>query len=106
MSDEIKPQPVDLAPLQNNLLLEECAANDKIGMIIIPEAHQRKLNQGIVAEKGPLCTSAIELGDVVFFTQHSEHRLDYGGKKYIAVGEEACIGRIRRTKPVNSAPAK
>jgi co-chaperonin GroES (HSP10) len=96
MSD--KTQTVDLSPLQNNLLLEPVPATDKIGMIIIPEAHQRPLNQGVVADKGPLATSAIEIGDIVFFGLHSESRLDYGGKKYIIVAEEACLGRIRKTK--------
>jgi co-chaperonin GroES (HSP10) len=97
MSD--KQNMVDLSPLQNNILLQPVAATDKVGMIIIPEAHQRPLNQGIVAEKGPLVTAAIEIGDVVFFGMHTESRLDYAGQKYIIVPEEACLGRIRKKQP-------
>lgn len=100
---ETKPTTVDLSPLQNNLLLKEVGSVERIGSIIIPEAHQKKLNQGVVADKGPLCTDAILVGDTVFFSMHAEHRLDYGGEKYMIVAEESCLGRIRKTSA--AAPA-
>lgn len=104
MSD--KTSTVDLAPLSNQIILSPSAPVAQIGVIIVPEAHQRSLNQGTVIEKGPLVTSAIEVGDVVFFSMHSEARLNYGGQSYIIVPEESCLGRVRKNTPPTPAPAE
>ncbi len=103
MSDPKNPTPakqmVALSPLHDNLLLEPIPAADRSGGgIIIPEAHIKPLNQGKVVDKGPLVSERIELGDIMFFPLHSEHRLDYAGKKFIVVTESACLGCIRKVK--------
>lgn len=89
-----EPSHVDLKPLQNNLLVEPSEAAQKIGSIFVPEAHQRKMYQGKVLEKGPLCSDAINVGEVVCYSMHSESPLNYGGKSYIFVPEENCLGKI------------
>jgi len=96
MSETITPKKsAELLPLYDNLIMEECAPISKIGHIIVPEAHQKILNQGRVVDRGPLVTEAIQLGDIVFFTQHSESRLAFRGKKFIIAAESACLGIIR-----------
>lgn len=87
---------VNLSPLHDNILLEELEPIKAYGAIIVPEAHQRKLNQGKVVDKGPMVSERIELGDILFFPQHVEHRLDYSGKKFIVVTESNCLGVIRK----------
>lgn len=89
---------VNLAPLGENLLLKPQLASEKIGSIIVPEAVRPLLTQGEVLDRGPLVSDKIELGDVVFFPMHAEHRLNYGDQKYIIVAESACIGMVRKTE--------
>lgn len=89
---------VNLSPLHDNILLEEIPGVDKIGAIIVPEAHVKPLNQGKVVDKGPLVSERIKLDDIVFYPLHSEHRLNYGGKKYIVVTESVCLGLIRKVE--------
>jgi co-chaperonin GroES (HSP10) len=97
------PEHADLSPLQNNLLLRPCRPVDRIGVIIVPEAHQKKLNQGVVMEKGPLCSDAIQIDDIVFFAMHTEHQLGYGGESFTIVAEESCLGRIRKSRTPDCA---
>lgn len=94
-----KPVTVNLSPLHDNILLEELDPIKAYGNIIVPEAHQKKLNQGRVVDCGPLVSpERIKLGDILFFPQHVEHRLDYGGKKFIVVTESNCLGLIRKVE--------
>jgi len=88
-----------LIPLLDNLILEECEPVKMMSGFHVPEAHQRSLNQGFVVDKGPLCgPDPIHLGDIVFFTQHSESKLNFRGRKFIIVSEACCLGIIRGAK--------
>lgn len=83
-------------PFHDNILLEEIAPNEKTGGgIIIPTAHQTKVNQGIVVDKGPDVSDKVKIGDVLFFPLHSESRMEFMGHKFILVTETACLGAIR-----------
>lgn len=84
-----------ITPFHDNVLLEEIPPKKEIGSIIIPEAHQSKLNQGTVVDKGPTCSENIQIGNILFFTMHSESRLEYKGHKFIVVSEANCLGSIQ-----------
>lgn len=106
MSEETTPATtpkVQLIPLLDNLVLQPCKRVDKVRGFHVPEAHQKELNQGIVLDKGPLCSvgedaNTIQLGDIVFFTQHSESRLAFREQGFIIVPESQCLGIIRGAK--------
>jgi co-chaperonin GroES (HSP10) len=91
-----------LIPWGTNILLEELPKVSQRGRILIPEAHQVKLNQGKVVDKGPLCSENIVVGDILFFPFHSEHRLSLANPDvekddylFIVVPEEAVLGCIK-----------
>lgn len=90
--------PSQLSPLSNNLLLKPAQPVDRRGAILIPEAHQTRLNAGEVLEKGPLCTKAIQVGDTVFYGAHSESVLKFGEHTFVVVAEENCLGKITKAK--------
>jgi len=87
--------PANLIPFGDNLLLEEPPTADNIRGIIIPEAHRSKVNQGKVLELGDLADTKVQVNDVVFFPLHSEHRIEFGGKKFILVPSSQVLGIIR-----------
>lgn len=89
----------ELSPLHDNMLCEEMLGPDKHGAIIVPEAHRTILNQGRVLEKGPHCSDVVDIGDVVFFPQHTENRTGaLDGKKYLLIAESNCLGKIKTTE--------
>lgn len=94
-----------LVPFNDQLVLKEMPAVERIGTIIVPEAHQRVLNQGEVLDKGPMCSDQIAIGDVVFFTLHSDNRLKWQDVKLIIVSEANCLGKITKIKPEETTPA-
>lgn len=90
----------ELKPFHENLLLEVEAPKEKIGSIIVPEAHRSKLNQGKVVDKGPQCSDNVQLGDIVFFPLHSESRLTLdNGQSFVIVPESQCLGSLRKDAP-------
>lgn len=89
---------VSLSPMHDNILLEEIEGIRQHGAIIVPDAHVKQLNQGRVVEKGPLVSERVELDDILFFPLHTEHRLPYGGRRFIIVSESNCLGSIRKNK--------
>lgn len=100
------PAKASLTPFANFILLKEVPATTIIGSILIPEAHQTKLNQGIVVDKGPLVSDAVVNDDILFFPLHSEHRLTWKGNKFILIAEDQVLGAIREEKEEPAAPAK
>lgn len=86
-----------LVPFHSNILLEPVEpVKISEGGIIIPQIAQSIVNQGKVLEKGPLCSDKIQVGDVVFFPLHVEHRLNLSDKnKFIIVDENQVLGLIR-----------
>lgn len=92
---------LNLTPFRDYLILEPLDAKTTApgGLIIIPEAHQQKIApQGKVLDMGPDCTCDIQIGDIVFFTLHSEYRATFKGKDYIFVPESNLIGSITETE--------
>lgn len=103
MSEETTPAAKTyLIPFGEQLVLKELPPIERIGTIIVPEAHQRTLNQGKVLDKGPMCSADIKEGDIVFFTMHSDHRLKWEGIQLIIVAESACLGKITKDKPAET----
>lgn len=93
-----------ITPFHDQVLLQEVPKKGiSDGGIIIPSAHMGVTNQGIVVDKGPLCTDQIQLEDIVFFPLHSEARTEYKGNKFILVPESSILGAIRE---VNIADIK
>lgn len=77
----------NLHPKHDMLLLQamEEAATSK-GGIIIPEAHRRTMNQGIVIEMGPDVSPVnFQEGEIVIFPLHSEYRIDADDTAYYMV---------------------
>lgn len=85
-----------LIPFHSNIILEptEARAQTESG-ILLPEAYRVPANQGKVVDIGPTVSDKIKLGDILFFPQHSETRLDYRGKKFIVIDEAQVLGAIR-----------
>lgn len=78
---------LNLHPKGSMLLLQamEEAAVSK-GGIIIPEAHRKQMNQGIIVELGPDASPAnFAPGDIVIFPLHSEYRIDQDDTLYLLV---------------------
>lgn len=86
-----------LIPFHSNLILEPIGPREKTDAgIIIPPIAQSIVNQGKVVDKGPDCSDKIQLGDIVFFPLHVEHRLNLSDKyKFIVVDEVNVLGSIR-----------
>lgn len=84
-----------LTPFFNNLILEPIAATGvSEGGIIVPEAHQKPLNQGKVLDKGPQVSDSVNKGDIVFFAMHTESKLNWRGVKLLVVSEDQCLGKF------------
>ena len=67
--------------------LEESSTSQ--GGIIIPSQYRHKVNQGIIVAFGPevpgYSDCQLELGEIVVFPQHAEHRLKFKDKEYIYI---------------------
>ena len=88
--------PLVILPLHNNLLLEAIqASNQTPSGLILPESAQHAPPQGKVIDRGPDVSDNIKIGDILFYPHSTEANIDYKGKKYKMVSEDAVLGVIR-----------
>jgi len=79
---------LNLHPKGTMLLLQAMEeASISKGGIIIPEAHRKQMNQGIVVELGPQASPDWKEGEIVIFPLHSEYRIDQDDTLYLLVEE-------------------
>lgn len=88
--------PLVLLPFNDNILLEGIEAKKTTeGGLYLPENVQHAPPQGKVIEKGPLVSENVQKGDILFYPHSSEAQVDYKGKKFKMVCEQAVLGVIR-----------
>lgn len=85
---------MNIHPKHDMLLLQAMEeAETSKGGIIIPDAHRRLMNQGIILEIGTETTKGLntdgfpsfQVGEIVIFPMHSEYRVDADGTTYYLV---------------------
>lgn len=89
----------NLIPLHDNLILRPAGKQEMLGLLHVPQAHQKNLAKGTVLEKAPACSPQIEIGDEVTYAMHQETRIEVDGTPFIVVSESQCIALVREIKP-------
>lgn len=93
-----------LQPLQDRIVIKQDTADDKIGLIIVPDEAREKPLKGIVEAVGPgrvldtgeRLTPGVKPGDAVLFTKFSGTEIEVDEKSYLVVHEADVIGIIHR----------
>lgn len=88
----------ELIPLHDNLILIPAGKQERLGILHVPQAHQKNLAKGMVVDMAPGCSPQIKIGDEVTYSMHSETPIEVDGKPYLVVSEMQCIAIVRETK--------
>jgi len=100
---------VRFEPLRDMVLIEQVAAEKKIGSIFVPENAQDRPNIGVVIAVGPgdarqpqggvssgwpSPTMSVKVGDTVVFERWSGFDMEIDGKEYKIIPEGSIFGRM------------
>lgn len=85
-----------LNPQTEYFMLEEMEAEKQVGLIIIPDSAQNKLNQGRLVSCGPDCIEPPTIGTICVFPFHSDYKVTYKKKTYILVKQSDLLATITK----------
>lgn len=91
-----------LSPLYDRLLVEIAQAEEKIGLIIVPDVAKDPLNQGIVRaagdgrmlENGTFIPLKVKVGDTVMFGRFAGQKITIDGREVLIVREDEVMGIV------------
>lgn len=84
-----------LIPLHDNLIVKPAGKQEMVGMLVVPQAHQKSFSRGTVMDLAPGCSGQIKKGDEVTYSQHTETPVDIDGEKYLIISESTCLAVVR-----------
>ena len=93
---------MNVRPLGDRLFIQQLAAKDKEGSIIIPESAQKPPTRGKVVAVGPGKTLEdgsvrpleLQVGDEVLFGDYSGDDIELEGETYRIISEEDVLGVV------------
>jgi len=91
-----------IQPFNDKVLVRRVAPEDRTaGGIIIPDAHQKELDQGIVVAVGPgrrmgehLAPVEAKVGDHIVYGRYAGKEVEQGGEKYLLMSEGDLLGKV------------
>lgn len=84
-----------LIPLHDNIILKPAGKQEKIGALLVPQQHQKRLSRGTIVDIAPGCSKQLKLGDEVTYNLHSETPIDVDGQEFVVISESQCIAIVR-----------
>jgi chaperonin GroES len=91
-----------IKPLQDRVIIERIAVEEKIGVFYVPESAQQKANEGFVVavgegrelKSGVVKALSLNVGDRVMFEAFGGTDIKVDGKEYVMLREESVMGVV------------
>lgn len=87
-------------PLSDFIFAEPVEEKSAIpGGFIIPDSAKQKIRQALVLSVGPGNSDykmQSKPGDILFFNENRSTTFEFEGKKYIAIREQDCFGKVSK----------